>query len=215
MKKCFVISGLGVDETVFKTLDFGSYTPRFIQWKPVQENETLSEYVQRLSLQISEMNPVLIGLSFGGIIAQELALQLNAKQIILLASVKSRKDIPFFARLLNYLPLHRIIPWFLISRPNFITYWFFGIKTKKDKIHLRKIFAETDERLFRWSVSQLVKWKEPILPKETMITLITGSNDHLLPPGKSNPDFKIPDAGHFFTVTHAREVSVLLNELLK
>jgi len=215
MKKCFVISGLGVDESVFTSIDFGIFTPVFIHWIPVHKGETISEYSERLINQITEVSPILIGLSFGGIVAQELGSQINAKQIILLASVKSRKDIPFFARLSNYIPFHHIIPWFLIAKPTFITHWFFGVKALKDKQHLRTIFEATDPAFFRWAVSQLMKWKTPEFTSETSITLITGSKDHLLPASKSKPDFQIPNAGHFFTATHSHEVSAALNQLLK
>ena len=68
MRKVYVFSGLGADERVFKFLDWGiDNQPIFIKWIEPLKNEPLKDYVLRLSSQIESPNPILVGMSFGGI----------------------------------------------------------------------------------------------------------------------------------------------------
>lgn len=73
MKKVYILSGLGADERVFKYLDFKDLDITFVQWIKPKPHEKLMDYVERLREQIKQDNPILIGLSFGGIVAAELA----------------------------------------------------------------------------------------------------------------------------------------------
>ena len=85
MKRIYVFSGLGADERVFKYLDFPGYEPVFIRWLQPTKEEAIEHYSKRLTEQIGTSRPVLIGLSFGGIIAIEVAKVIDTEKIILIA----------------------------------------------------------------------------------------------------------------------------------
>lgn len=72
-KELYIFSGLGADERVFQKLDFFGFTTIFIKWVVPQEKETIEDYATRILNQITTTKPILIGLSFGGIIAVEVA----------------------------------------------------------------------------------------------------------------------------------------------
>jgi esterase/lipase len=78
----YILSGLGADERVFKKLDFTNYQVTFIQWEQTI-GLSLKEYATLQLKQIKEPNPILIGLSFGGIIAIEIAQQISVKKLYL------------------------------------------------------------------------------------------------------------------------------------
>ncbi len=70
--KLFCLSGLGVDHRTFKNLQLKDVELVHIPWIDPLKNESLTEYSRRLFESISipeEYN--LIGVSFGGMIAQE------------------------------------------------------------------------------------------------------------------------------------------------
>lgn len=71
MSTIYIFSGLGVDERVFRYLDFSGMDVRFIHWIRPLPDESIKLYAQRLRQQIVTDKPILIGLSFGGIIAVE------------------------------------------------------------------------------------------------------------------------------------------------
>lgn len=116
MKNVYILSGLGADERVFRYLDFKDLDVAFVKWIKPLANETITRYTQRISEQIKCKNPVLIGLSFGGIIATELAKIIPVKQLILISSLKTRTEIPFIYRLAGQLRLHQLIPYSFLKK---------------------------------------------------------------------------------------------------
>lgn len=110
MKHLYIFSGLGVDERVSKNIDFTGFNVTFINWiKPIP-TENIEDYAKRLTTQIHTEKPVLIGLSFGGMMAVEVAKLISTQRIILIASAKTYTEIPFYFRWLGYLKMHKIIP---------------------------------------------------------------------------------------------------------
>ena len=90
MKTVYVFSGLGADERVFHKIDFSSYDVHFIKWITPKKNESIESYALRLTLQITKPLPVLIGLSFGGMMAVEVAKHIATEKIVLISSAKSK-----------------------------------------------------------------------------------------------------------------------------
>ena len=86
----YIFSGLGADERVFQKLDFSDFKTTFVKWIIPQDKETIENYSTRLLAQITTKNPTLIGLSFGGIIAVEVAKQIDTEKVILIASAKTK-----------------------------------------------------------------------------------------------------------------------------
>jgi esterase/lipase len=48
----------------------------------------LDDYAKRIAKKIKRENPVLIGVSFGGILVQEMAKHINTRKVIIISSVK-------------------------------------------------------------------------------------------------------------------------------
>lgn len=109
MKELFLISGLGADKRVFNFLDLRRYKIHHIEWIDPATHESIERYAKRISTQIVKEKPILIGISFGGMIAVEIGKQIETEKIILISSARSKKDLPsnFLARKLK---LHTLIP---------------------------------------------------------------------------------------------------------
>src|SRR6185295_12662907 len=101
----YILSGLGADERVFKSIDFGNHEIHFIQWVPPLLNESIEEYSKRISTQIKSPRPILIGLSFGGMMAVAISKHIETEKIILIASAKTKKEIPFYFRTIGALQI--------------------------------------------------------------------------------------------------------------
>lgn len=213
MKNVYVISGLGVDERVFRDIDFGDVTPIFLKWVTPEKSESIEDYARRLRSQIKSERPVLIGLSFGGMMAIEIAQQIEPEKIILIASAKSRKEIPWYWKLAGIMNFHKLIPTATLKSVNALSYWFFGVKSHEDKMLLKQIFTETDGVFLRWAIDRLLKWKNSSIPQNAYH--IHGSSDRLLPIRFVSIDRKVDGGGHFMTVTHAEKCSLVIQESLR
>jgi pimeloyl-ACP methyl ester carboxylesterase len=212
MKKLYLFSGLGADYRVLQDLDFTGYEVTFIEWiKPV-EDEPINDYAKRLTKQIECKRPILIGLSFGGMIAIEVGKLIKTEKIILIASVKTKNEIPFYYRLVGRFNFHKLLPTSLLKQPNFASDWLFGIKNKKDKELLANILHDTDPIFLRWAIDKIVNWGNVIIPQN--IKHIHGTSDRILPYKFVLADLTILGGGHFMTMDRAKELTQKIRELL-
>ncbi len=148
-KEIYIFSGLGADESVFQKLDFSGFETTFIKWIIPNENETIENYTSRILNQIKTTKPILIGLSFGGIIAVEVAKQIETEKVIIIASAKTKNEIPFYFRFAGQLGLHKLIPTQILKSANFITNWFFGTNSKFEEQLLKEILINTNPTFFK------------------------------------------------------------------
>ncbi len=81
-KNLYIFSGLGADERVFQKLIFSDHNTTYVKWILPEPNEPIEKYASRLVVQIKANNPIFIGLSFGGIMAVEVAKLIHTEKII-------------------------------------------------------------------------------------------------------------------------------------
>lgn len=80
-KRIYILNGLGADERVFQLLDFSDFSPIFIQWIIPEQNESIENYASRLLQQIDTPNPLILGLSFGGMMATEISKLIDVENL--------------------------------------------------------------------------------------------------------------------------------------
>jgi len=106
MKKVYFISGLGADKRVFSFLDLSFCVPVFIEWITPLKKESLESYALRLSKNIPEINPTIVGISFGGMLATEIAKANPDIKAIIISSNKTSAELPNLFRIGKYLPVY-------------------------------------------------------------------------------------------------------------
>ncbi len=211
-KTLYIFSGLGADERVFQRLDFSGFSTTYIKWIVPQDNETIEHYATRLLDQITTIKPTLIGLSFGGLIAIEIAKQIETEKVVLIASVKTKKEIPFYYRLAGQLGLHNLIPTASLKSSTFLTNWFFGTGSNFEKQLLKQILMDTNPVFLKWAIEKVVKWGNQ---KETNnLFHIHGTTDRILPLKYVKCNTTIKDGGHFMTLNKADEINTILRQQL-
>lgn len=208
MKKIYIISGLGVDERIFYKIDFSGYDVTFIHWIIPEKKETIESYAFRLSAQIKTSNPVLIGLSFGGIMAIEIAKQIAVKKIIIISSAKTRSELPLHFRLTGKLGIHKIVPPSLLKKTTLLTDWLFGIESKEDKKLLKRILANVNTEFLKWAVDRIVHWQNKMIHPN--LSHIHGTGDKLLPIRNVASVIKVKAGGHFMLANKATELTELI-----
>ncbi len=209
----YVISGLGVDKRVFKHIDFGAGQVTHIKWLIPCPKESIESYAQRLCVQITDPNPILIGLSFGGIIAVEISKLLPCKKIILFASVAAQNEIPVLYKWVGKWQLEKMLFPGILRWANLLIYQLFGIQDDENKALIKQILKDTDPIFFKWAIRQILNWKNNQSPSD--IIRIHGSKDRLFPVVYNIPyDYIIKGAGHFMTMTHYLAINKILGNCL-
>ncbi len=212
MKNIYLFSGLGADHRAFKKLDFSGYNITFIEWIRPLKNENIDEYAKRLLKQIKTENPILIGLSFGGVMAIEVSKYIKTEKLIIISSIKKRTDTPIYYKWIAKLRLHKLVPAKFYKKHNFITYWVFGVQCREDKETLYQILKDTDARFLKWAMQQMFKWQNTSHIEN--LTHIHGTKDRILPAKNANPNIIINGGGHLMVLNKADEISHYIKEII-
>lgn len=212
MQKVYFLSGLGADERAFRYLDLSFCQPVHLPWLIPKPDEGIEAYASRMLLEIAEPDPVIVGLSFGGIMAIEMAKQRNFRQIILISSAKTYREIPFYIRLLRYLPIYRWIKPATIKRLNLFAYQLMGIEKRRDKVMFMQMFQQADDYYVSWAIDKIVHWRNTIIPPHT--THIHGTHDILTPHIFVRADHSIRGGKHLVPMIQPEVISALLRQVI-
>ena len=211
MKKVYFLGGLGADKRAFSVLDLSFCDPVFVDWiKPVPR-ESLSHYATRLRRQIPEDHPIVVGVSFGGMLACEMAKADPLMKVIIIASNKSANEFPFYLRLGKYFPVYRWLPHTLIKSWRSLN-WMLGVKDKAQRKLLSDIVADIDPAFLKWAIDAILHWREKNAPVN--VTHIHGTADKLLPFRYVKADYKIQGGTHLVSINKPQEISSLLKKLI-
>lgn len=207
--KIYAIAGLGADERVFQNLSL-DYPVHMIKWIDPKPNEHLEKYAYRLSIQINTKEDfVLIGLSFGGMLAIALQKYLRPKLTILISSARNKYDLPIMYRWIGKTKLLELIPYSWMKLPKGIAAWLFSAQQKEV---LFSIIEDTDLRFLKWALMAISQWKED---QYYDVLSIHGTKDKLIPFPNNAGAIPIKNAGHFMIVDRAATISKILNTKLK
>lgn len=212
MKKVYFISGLGADKRAFSFLDLSFCVPVFIEWINPLKNESLQGYALRLKEQITGPEPIVVGVSFGGMLATEIAKTDPAIKAIIISSNKVSKEFPKIYLTGKYLPLYKWIPSGFLKKATIIRSMFFSPIGKNQKKIFQQILNDTDTKFTKWAIFSILNWKNEIIPGN--IIHIHGTSDKLLPYRLVKADYTIQKGSHLMIMNHHKEISELLKKLI-
>lgn len=212
MSNIYCISGFGADERVFSHLNFDSNKVSFIQWLLPLKKESLEDYAKRMCEQIADENPILIGLSFGGIMAIEISKIISTSKIILISSVKTFHEMPLWMRLSGKLNLDKIFPLKTFSLIEPIENYNLGLETKEELQLVKEYRSNISQQYSNWAIHQILNWKNEFVPEN--IFHIHGGKDHIFPVKNIKADYVMPDGGHFMIMNRSEKLNNILTKLL-
>lgn len=211
--KVYFISGLAADKRVFKYISLPPGCEAVhLEWITPQKDDTLSSYAMRLASNINRDEPfALVGLSFGGMLATEIAKQYKPAVTILISSVPVSKQLPGYFRMAGKIKLHKLVPVSLL-KSSAATKRFFTRENSDDKKLLWEIINESDAGLIRWSIDAILNWQNETIPQP--VWHIHGRRDEILPVKFTQPTLTIPRHGHLLVMTCPEVVNEFLAKAL-
>ena len=182
-----------------KIFDFISLPKNFIihylEWEIPDINESLKDYSSRFLNKIKGENIVLIGVSFGGIIIQEISKLINPIKIIIISSVKSKNELPLIMQLSRKTKAYKFFNVKWINDFESLALFVFG-PIVKNRIELyRKYLSVRDKKYLRWSIDKITGWNNDKYPDN--LIHIHGTHDLVF------PSIYIKDAIFVKKATHA------------
>lgn len=214
-RRIFFFTGLGADERAFAYLKITPPFPKvYVSWLTPEENESMAGYCLRLAKHYHIKNgDVLIGLSFGGMVATEINRHIEPALTILISSAATRQELPLPYRMAGKTGIYRLIPEKTLHKPGKLKYFLFGLQKPQQRRLFDEIVMQSDVTFVRWAIRQVVTWNNTERPQR--LVKIHGTSDRILPLHKPSTDFIILGGSHFLTWEKADEVSDILNSLLE
>jgi pimeloyl-ACP methyl ester carboxylesterase len=105
-------------------------------------------------------NSILIGVSFGGIIVQELSKILKIKKIIIISSVKSNKELSNSMKFAKKTKSYKLLPVTWLNDFESLLAFVLGPKIKRKVNLYRKYLSVRDENYLKWAIKEMINWKQ-------------------------------------------------------
>ena len=183
MKKTFVyfMPGLAASSSIFQGINLPEeeFQTILLEWVLPEINETLVGYAKRMATNIKHENAVLIGVSFGGVLVQEMAAFLNLKKIIIISSVKANTELPRRMKIAKTTKAYKMLPTHLMQDVEKLVKYAFG-ETLKKKLQLYEKFLHMrDKTYLDWAIEQMICWDRTTVDKK--VIHIHGDEDEVFP----------------------------------
>jgi pimeloyl-ACP methyl ester carboxylesterase len=205
-----LLSGMAADARLFapqREAFPGLVVPDWIEPRPT---EPLPAYAARLARLVDPRRPCLVGgASFGGLVALEMAPHLQARACVLIASVRSPAELPWWVRLFR--PAAALGPTGLG--------WCAGgvVRTSAPSLPagaagpLRRL-SEPRAAFLRWASWAALSWRPSQGARQARVLQIHGDADRTLPIRYTRADRVVAGGGHLLPLTHAQAVNEFLRQ---
>lgn len=177
----YLMPGMAANPSIFEhiSLPKSQFEIHWLEWVIPLKKETLRDYAKRMALNVVHENSVLIGVSFGGILVQEMSAFLNLKKLIIISSVKSKYELPRRMKLAKLTKAYRLTPTHLAKNVDTLAKYSLGKSVTKRVALYKKYLSVNDKRYLDWAIKQVVCWERATPDPE--VIHIHGDGDGVFP----------------------------------
>ncbi len=207
----YFVPGLGANSKIFEYLDLPKerYELHFLDWLvPNSIDESIANYAQRMCDQIHHENPVLVGVSFGGVMVQEMTKLIPVRKTIIISSVKSKAELPKRLRLARATKAYKLFPTKTMSNISSYEKYAFGGMAKKRVELYKKYMSMNDSLYLPWAIHNVLHWNQENPIGEVLH--IHGSDDGVFPIKHIKNSLIIKGGTHTMILNKAKKISSLL-----
>lgn len=174
--------GLAAGPSIFENIKLPEeqFEMYFLEWFLPIENESIESYALRMTQKITHNNPVLIGVSFGGVLVQEMAKIIQTDKVIIISSVKTNKEFPSRFKIARNTKAYKLIPTQLLADIEKLVKYAFGdnIVAKRIKLY-EKYLSVRDKNYLDWAIETILCWNPKVVNQS--IIHIHGDADEVFP----------------------------------
>ncbi len=211
----YLVPGLAASSKIFEYLNLPKdrFEIHFLEWLlPLSKTETIENYAKRMADLVTEENPVLLGVSFGGIMVQEMSKHLETKKIILISSVKCRDEFPNRLKVIQKTKAYKLFPMKTITNIEEFSIYAFGDSAKKRVNIYKEYLSIRDENYLTWAIYNVLFWQQTTPLKN--ILHIHGIDDSIFPIKYIKNCIAIKNGTHVMILNKAKSIcKIICNSL--
>lgn len=177
----YFMPGMAANSSIFNQINLPSdiFEQHLLDWFVPDKGMTLSEYAVIMCSKIKHEDVVLVGVSFGGMLVQEMAKHISVKKLILISSVKKTSELPKRMIFAKYTNIHKLLPTGLVNNMELLTKYAFGETVTKRLVLYEQYLSIRDKYYIDWSIDQIVNWQQSECPSN--VVHIQGDKDNVFP----------------------------------
>ena len=210
----YFMPGLAASSSIFEriVLPTESFEVILLDWVQPKKDETLVSYAQRMAQKVVHENAVLIGVSFGGILVQEMTAFLTLKKLIIISSVKTRDEMPRRIKFAKTTNAYKLLPTSLLNNvEKLIKYSFGNVINQKLKLYEKFLHLRNKEYL-DWAIEQVVCWDRSV--PDPRVIHIHGDLDEVFPAKNINSFIPIKGGTHIMILNRFRWFNQYLPDII-
>ncbi|MBK5213775.1 MAG: alpha/beta hydrolase [Flavobacteriaceae bacterium] len=210
----YFVPGMAAGSEIFRNIKLPrNYEIHILEWLIPEKGESLKDYAQRMALCVKENGAVLVGVSFGGVVAQEMSVFLNLKKLIIISSVKTRNELPRRMKLASFTKAYKLIPTSLVLSVEDLTKFSVGPKSKKRLSLYQQYLHVRDKQYLDWALEKMVTWERK--KKIENVVHIHGEKDMVFPIKYIEGCEVINGGTHIMILNKGQEISKKLLEIIE
>lgn len=210
--RIYLISGLGGDGRLFEGLSQHGLDFEVIDFLRPEKNETFRHYAERMAEPIDQSQPFIIGgVSFGGMLSTEIAKFTEPEKVILISTVKHKREFPFYLKTFRYLPVYKLFSGEFIKKIAPVAHHRkIGMENRR-LIDAQK--RDADPKFVEWAIHQAVWYRNTEIPENAVH--IHGGSDPLFPPFLIRDKISIKGGSHVMVLSKAELVYQEIQKVLQ
>lgn len=210
MSRLLLFTGMTPNAGTFRHQVDSLPNAKVVEWLAPEPDETLTAYSDRMASHLADEEPAyLAGLSFGGIVALEVACRIKVAGCFLISSIRSPSELP--PRLKMFRSLRHVSAEHVFKSVGAIADAIPRFLRTRSIARLSK-FAHDEGRWHRWSTAAVLGWAPHSAIELVLVLRIHGDSDRTFPARYLNADVIVRQGGHELPLTHPEEVTVFLRD---
>ncbi|WP_422860256.1 YqiA/YcfP family alpha/beta fold hydrolase [Flagellimonas sp. S174] len=158
----YLMPGMAANSSIFNSLNLpqNQFETHKLDWFIPQKRMSLQDYAKQMLKQVHHENPVLLGVSFGGLLVQEMAKMVPYRKVIVVSSVKCKSEMPRKMIFAKYTKAHKLLPTGMVTNIEVLARYAFGETVTKRLELYEKYLSMRDKKYIDWAIDQMVNWEQ-------------------------------------------------------
>ncbi len=176
-----MMPGLAANSLIFENIKLpeSSFEIHLLDWEIPVKNETLLQYAERMAKLVKQDKAVLIGVSFGGVLVQEMARFLDLRKLIIISSIKTNLELPLPMKIAKTTKAYKLMPTSLFQNIEALVKLSFGNVIKQRLKLYQKYMSRREKVYLDWAIEQMVLWNRAEVDEN--VVHIHGDADAVFP----------------------------------
>lgn len=211
----YLMPGLAASSSIFENIKLqkDTFKVHYLEWILPNKSESLQDYAKRMCLLITEENVVLIGVSFGGILVQEMSKLISVKKVIIISSIKSRDEMPLRLKLVNSTMAYKLLPYSIIANIDKWQKYAVGNNFISNRLRLYDKYLNVRDKVYlEWAIQNVVSWKESGVIKN--LVHIHGEKDEVFPAKNIKNYIPVANGTHVMIVVRYHWMNEHLSKII-